>query len=84
MTGRTAAGPLATTAARESDERDREQLLAQYHRERARRSLVLDSIRAHLDEQPSPRAVRACARRWVADLLAIAEQAAKNKKEASE
>jgi hypothetical protein len=55
--------------------------IARYHRERARRALVLDSIRAHLDEQPSPRAVRACARRWVADLLAIAEQAAKNKTE---
>lgn len=81
MTSSPAAGALVATVAGASDEHDREQLLAQYHRERARRSLVLDSIRAHLDEQPSPRAVRACARRWIADLLAIAEQAAKNKTE---
>ena len=52
--------------------------IARYHRERARRALVLDSIRAHLSEQPSSRAVRTCARNWVADLLAIAEKVAKN------
>lgn len=84
MTGRHALGTLAAVAAGDSDMHERERLLAQYHRERARRVLVLDSIRAHLDEQPSPRAVRACARSWVADLLALAEQVAKNKKEASE
>ncbi|MHC3471227.1 hypothetical protein ACYF6T_21370 [Streptomyces sp. 7R007] len=60
---------------------EREQLLAQYRRERARRVLVLDSIHAHLDEQPSPRAVRACARHWIADLLALAETVAKSKAE---
>ncbi|QQM41994.1 hypothetical protein [Streptomyces liliifuscus] len=81
MTTRPALGTLAATTAGDSDEYDRERLLAQYHRERARRALVLDSIRAHLDEQPSPRAVRASARRWVADLLAIAEKVAKNKME---
>lgn len=81
MSSRPTAGALAATAAGKSDAHDREQLIAKYHRERARRALVLDSIRAHLDEQPSPRAVRTCARRWVADLLAIAEQAAKNKME---
>ncbi|MEU0786997.1 hypothetical protein ABZ341_36225 [Streptomyces sp. NPDC006173] len=32
--------------------------------EKARRELVCDSIRAHLAEQPSKRAVRACERRW--------------------
>ncbi|NEC92204.1 hypothetical protein [Streptomyces sp. SID12501] len=84
MNSRHAIGTLVASAAGESDAHDREQLIAQYHRERARRALVLDSIRAHLDEQPSPRAVRTCARRWVADLLAIAEQAAKNKTEIPE
>jgi hypothetical protein len=81
VTGRAAIGTLAATAAGDSDMYEREQLLAQYHRERARRVLVLDSIRAHLDEQPSPRTVRACARNWIADLLALAEQVAKNKAE---
>ncbi|WP_405671423.1 hypothetical protein [Streptomyces sp. NBC_01530] len=81
MTSRTIAGTPVATAAGESDEHDREQVLAQYRRERARRVLVLDSLRAHLDEQPSPRAVRTCARTWVADLLALAEQVAKNKME---
>ncbi|AZQ35944.1 hypothetical protein EJ357_22705 [Streptomyces cyaneochromogenes] len=47
----------------------REQLM----RERARRELVISSIRAHLAEQPSPRAVRACARRWVRDVHFIAD-----------
>ena len=84
MTGRPALGTLAATAAGDSDMHEREQLLAQYRRERARRVLVLDSIRAHLEEQPSPRSVRTCARTWVADLLARAEQVAKNKKEAPE
>ncbi|MFF3891798.1 hypothetical protein ACFYY3_01060 [Streptomyces sp. NPDC001812] len=32
--------------------------------EKARRELVCDSIRAHLAEQPTTRAVRACERRW--------------------
>ena len=81
MTGRPTVGTLTATAVGDSGMHDREQLLAQYHRERARRALVLDSIRTHLDEQPSPRAVRACARNWIADLLALAEQVAKNKAE---
>jgi hypothetical protein len=53
-------------------------LLRQLRHEHARRALVLDSIRANLEEQPSPWTVRACARDWVADLLAIAETVAKN------
>ena len=81
MIGRPALGTLVATAAGDSDMHERERLLAQYYRERARRVLVLDSIRAHLDEQPSPRAVRACARNWIADLLALSEQVAKNKAE---
>ncbi|MEV4865632.1 hypothetical protein [Streptomyces ossamyceticus] len=81
MTRRTTAGTSVATAAEGSDEHDRERLLVQYRRERARRALVLDSVRAHLDEQPSPRAVRTCARSWVAALLALAEDVAKNKME---
>lgn len=54
-----------------------------FWRERARRELVLDSIKASLQEQPSKAAVRSCARNWVADVLALAEDVAKNKTESN-
>ncbi|MFF7840421.1 hypothetical protein ACFZC6_16575 [Streptomyces ossamyceticus] len=54
-----------------------------FWRERARRELVLDSIKASLEEQPSKAAVRSCARNWVAAVLALAEDVAKNKTEHS-
>ncbi|MFJ7159743.1 hypothetical protein ACIQUQ_32985 [Streptomyces sp. NPDC101118] len=49
--------------------------------ERARRVLTFGSIRADLEDQPSARAVRVAARRWVADLLALAEDVATEKTE---
>lgn len=51
----------------------REQLSEQWMREKARRELVTNSLRQHLAEQPNPRAVRACARRWIADINYIAD-----------
>ncbi|WP_020117576.1 hypothetical protein [Streptomyces canus] len=51
----------------------REQLSEQWMRERARRELVTDSLRAHLAEQPNPRAVRACARRWCTTVNYLAD-----------
>ena len=54
---------------------------AAFWRERGRHELVLGSIRASLEEQPSKAAVRSCARNWVADVLALAEAIAKNKTE---
>ncbi|MER5473739.1 hypothetical protein [Streptomyces sp. NPDC002685] len=45
----------------------------QWLRERARRELVIDSIRAHLAEQPNARAVRLCARRWANDIHFLAD-----------
>lgn len=59
-------------------------VLTQLRRERARRELTLGAIRAHLEEQPSPYAIRACARRWCTDIAAMAEDVAKNKTEQSE
>lgn len=50
-----------------------DQLREQWMRERARRELVIDSIRCHLAEQPNARAVRACARRWIADVNYLAD-----------
>lgn len=43
---------------------------------RARRDIVLGSIRAELAEQPSPRAVRAAGRRWCAVITQLADQLA--------
>ncbi|GHH38217.1 hypothetical protein [Streptomyces candidus] len=60
-----------------------EELRAQLLRERARRELTLGSIRASFEEQPSANAVRAAARRWIADVLATAEDVAKRKMERS-
>ncbi|MFJ5306114.1 hypothetical protein [Streptomyces sp. NPDC088350] len=45
-----------------------DQLREQFMRERARREFVTASLRSHLAEQPNPRAVRACARRWINDI----------------
>ncbi|WP_128380483.1 hypothetical protein [Streptomyces cavernae] len=50
-----------------------EQLREQWIREHARRELVIDSIRCHLAEQPNARAVRLCARRWIADVNYLAD-----------
>ncbi|MFJ9474732.1 hypothetical protein ACIRRI_06910 [Streptomyces mirabilis] len=50
-----------------------DQLREQWMRERARRELVIHSIRCHLAEQPNARAVRACARRWSRDIDFIAD-----------
>ncbi|KAB1149245.1 hypothetical protein F7R91_05660 [Streptomyces luteolifulvus] len=49
------------------------QLREQWMRERARRELVIDSLRCHLAEQPNARAVRLCARRWIADINYLAD-----------
>ncbi|MFF0127308.1 hypothetical protein ACFYTG_16500 [Streptomyces mirabilis] len=49
-----------------------DQLREQWMRERARREFVTASLRSHLAEQPNPRAVRACARRWISDLNNLA------------
>lgn len=50
-----------------------DQLREQWQREHARRELVIHSIRCHLAEQPNARAVRLCARRWIADINYIAD-----------
>lgn len=53
----------------------------EFQRLRARRWAVLDAIQTSLEEQPSRAAVRSCARNWVADVLALAEDIAKSKRE---
>lgn len=46
--------------------------------ERARREMVLASIRTELTEQPSPRAVRAVGRRWCRSILGLVEDIVTN------
>ncbi|WP_405436683.1 hypothetical protein OG373_06785 [Streptomyces avidinii] len=58
-----------------------EPLLVRARAERARRALTLGSIRADLEEQPSAPAIRASARRWATDVLALAEDVAAEKTE---
>ncbi|MEU2719614.1 hypothetical protein [Streptomyces smyrnaeus] len=50
---------------------------AAVNRERARWHITLGSIRAHLDEQPTKQARRACARRWCQAITAMADEGAK-------
>jgi hypothetical protein len=58
-------------------------LMERARAEQARRVMTLGSIRASLEDQPSARAVRTAARRWVADLLALAEEVATEKTESA-
>lgn len=55
------------------DDMHSEPLREQWQREKARREHVIHSIRCHLAEQPSHRAIRAAARRWIADINYIAD-----------
>ncbi|MER6199813.1 hypothetical protein ABT234_20890 [Streptomyces sp. NPDC001586] len=58
-----------------------DEFLIRARAEHARRELTLGSIRAHLEEQPSARAVRTAVRRWVADVIALGEDLAQSKQE---
>ncbi|MEV7976238.1 hypothetical protein [Streptomyces sp. NPDC086519] len=49
------------------------ELRNEFQRERARKQLILDSIRAHLSEQPSDNTIRSCARRWTDDIRRLAD-----------
>ncbi|MFE0720216.1 hypothetical protein ACFW23_04590 [Streptomyces rochei] len=48
--------------------------------ERGRHEIVLGSIRAHLEEQPTASAALASARKWCADITALADDVAKHKR----
>jgi hypothetical protein len=51
--------------------------------ERARREIVLASIRAHLEEQPTPGSVHKAARTWCAEITGIGDEVAKTKRSTS-
>ncbi|MEU1497026.1 hypothetical protein [Streptomyces sp. NPDC005732] len=51
--------------------------------ERGRHEIILGSIRAHLEEQPTAAAVQAAARHWCADITALGDEVAKDKPRAA-
>ncbi|MFG2855672.1 hypothetical protein ACGFZ9_34230 [Streptomyces mirabilis] len=51
--------------------------------ERGRHEVVLGSIRAHLEEQPTPVAVLAAVRRWINDVIAVGDEVTKTKRRSS-
>ncbi|MGW2044673.1 hypothetical protein ACWCPF_05750 [Streptomyces sp. NPDC001858] len=57
-----------------------EDLYVQRAAERGRHEVVLGSIRAHLEEQPTPVAVLSAVRRWINDVIALGDQVAKTKR----
>lgn len=60
-----------------------EDLYLQRAAERGRHEIVLGSIRAHLEEQPTPVAVLSAVRRWINDVIAVGDQVAKAKRSTS-
>ncbi|MET7914428.1 hypothetical protein ABZU45_00555 [Streptomyces avermitilis] len=69
--------------ARSAGEVTEEELYVKRAAERGRREIVLGSIRAHLDEQPTAAAVQSVARHWCADVTAIGDAIAKTKPRAA-
>ena len=57
-----------------------EDMYVQRAAEHARHELILDNIRIHLEEQPSPVAVLSAVRRWINDVIAVGDQVAKTKR----
>lgn len=62
---------------------DEDELYMQRQQERARREIVLASIRAHLEEQPTPGAVFSVSRHWISDIATAADEIAKAKRRAA-
>lgn len=60
-----------------------EDMYMQRAAERARHELILDNIRGHLEEQPTPIAVLSAVRRWINDVIAVGDEVAKAKRSTS-
>ena len=57
-----------------------EDMYMQRAAEHARHELILDNIRIHLEEQPTPVAVLSAVRRWINDVIAVGDKVAKTKR----
>lgn len=66
--------PVPRTFLPHTDEEDQQR--ARVNAERARWELTLGAIRGHLEEQPTPRAVRSAGRRWTSTIAQLAEEIA--------
>ncbi len=55
---------------------EEDQQRARANAERARWELTLGAIRGHLEEQPTPQAVRATSRRWINAVVQLADEVA--------
>jgi len=51
--------------------------------ERGRHEIVLGSIRAHLEEQPSPVAVLTAVRVWINEVIALGDEVTREKRKAA-
>ncbi|MFE4701431.1 hypothetical protein ACFRIC_30655 [Streptomyces sp. NPDC056738] len=51
--------------------------------ERGRHEIVLGSIRAHLEEQPSPVAVLTAVRQWINEVIALGDEVTREKRKAA-
>lgn len=56
------------------EQADQGELYVQRAAERALHEMVLGSIRHHLNQQPSPSAIRAAATRWKSDITNLADE----------
>ncbi|MBL3670262.1 hypothetical protein JL475_30660 [Streptomyces sp. M2CJ-2] len=65
------------------DAPDPDELYVKRAAERGRHEIVLGSIRAHLEEQPTSGAVQAVARKWCADVTALGDEIAKARRKAA-
>ncbi|MFF9861121.1 hypothetical protein [Streptomyces tendae] len=64
---------MVTSSATEQCASQDTDLRERWHRERARKEITVGAIRSHLEEQPSSQSIRACARRWCADITSLAD-----------
>lgn len=71
-----AAGGVATPGRPAGDD-----VHLRYAAERAQRQLTIGAIRADLEAQPSPRSVLSAARRWCAEITAMADAMAKQRRD---
>lgn len=62
---------------------DPERLYVKRAAEHGRHEIVLGSIRAHLEEQPSPVAVLTAVRQWINEVIALGDEVTKTKRRSS-
>ncbi len=80
MTRRPGQWPIARPVPVQDEETNELALRQRRNAEQARFHITLGSVRADLEEQPSPACVHSAARRWCAAITAIADEISKQKR----